>query len=231
MIEPCKPVDVPAERAKFLFRSSQVLGKGQRLGGALPCVLLTASEDESAQVRALDAGADAFVRKDDDMDIILARIGAVMRRRADLPLNKIASLSGPRKILAVDDSDAFDLGSHQLRFLITPYVHQWDSMLAYDATTRTVFCSDVFISLGEGPAVTDRDESDAMLDAYRMIGIFPSKRHLDAALDKIEATEPATLACHHGSVKGGQGVAGYLHAMRENDLTGLTEWNPMAEAR
>jgi flavorubredoxin len=69
-----------------------------------------------------------------------------------------------REPLAVDDSDAFDLGSHQLRFLITPYVHQWDSMLAYDATTRTVFCSDVFISLGEGPAVTDRDESDAMLD-------------------------------------------------------------------
>jgi hypothetical protein len=64
-----------------------------------------------------------------------------------------------------------------------------------------------------------------------MIGIFPSKRHLDAALDKIEATEPVTLACHHGSVKGGQGVAGYLDAMRENDVTGLTEWNPMAEAR
>ncbi|HWM06105.1 MAG TPA: hypothetical protein VNP92_27490 [Actinophytocola sp.] len=75
----------------------------------------------------------------------------------------------------------------------------------------------------------DRDESDAMLDAYRTIGIFPSKRHLDSALDKIEATEPATLACHHGSVKGGRGVQGYLRALRENDVTGLTEWNPMAE--
>jgi flavorubredoxin len=134
-----------------------------------------------------------------------------------------------REPLVVDDSDAFDLGSHRLRFLVTPYVHQWDSMLAYDETTRTVFCSDVFISLGEGPAVTDRDESDAMLDAYRMIGIFPSKPHLDSALDKIEAAEPATLACHHGSVKGGRGVQGYLRAMRENDVTGLTEWNPMAE--
>jgi hypothetical protein len=47
-----------------------------------------------------------------------------------------------REPLAVDDSDAFDLGSHRLRFLVTPYVHQWDSMLAYDETTRTVFCSD-----------------------------------------------------------------------------------------
>ncbi len=134
-----------------------------------------------------------------------------------------------REPLAIDDTDAFDLGAHRLRFLVTPYVHQWDSMLACDETTRTVFCSDVFISLGEGPAVTDHDESDAMLDAYRTIGIFPSKRHLDAALDKIEATKPATLACHHGSVKGGSGVQGYLRAMRENDVTGLTEWNPMAE--
>ncbi len=134
-----------------------------------------------------------------------------------------------REPLAVDDTDAFDLGAHRLRFLVTPYVHQWDSMLAYDETTRTVFCSDVLISLGEGPAVIDHDESDAMLNAYRAIGIFPSKRHLDSALDKIEATRPATLACHHGSVKGGQGVQGYLRALRENDVTGLTEWNPMAE--
>ncbi len=80
-----------------------------------------------------------------------------------------------REPLAIDDTDAFDLGAHRLRFLVTPYVHQWDSMLACDETTRTVFCSDVFISLGEGPAVTDHDESDAMLDAYRTIGIFPIK--------------------------------------------------------
>lgn len=70
----------------------------------LPCILLTASEDSGAQLRALDAGADAFVRKDDDMDVILARVAAVMRRQMDRPLDKVASLSGPRKILAVDDS-------------------------------------------------------------------------------------------------------------------------------
>jgi flavorubredoxin len=148
-------------------------------------------------------------------------------RAVGSPIGAAVNLSdfAIRDPLAVDDSDTFDLGSHRLRFLVRPYVYQWDSMLAYDETTRTVLCSDVFISLGEGPAVTDRDESDA----YRTIGISPSKRHLDSALDKIEATEPATLACHHGSVKGGRGVQGYLRAMRENDVTVLTEWNPMAE--
>lgn len=48
-------------------------------------------------------------------------------------------------------------------------------------------CSDVFITAGEGPAVTDRD--------------------------------------------GGRAVSGYLRALRENEMTGLTEWNPMAETR
>lgn len=147
------------------------------------------------------------------------------------PIGVAVNLSdfAAREPVAVDESSELELGAHRLRFLITPYVHQWDSMLAYDVSTRTVFCSDVFISLGEGPAVTDRDESDAMLDAYRMIGIFPSKRYLDSALDKIAAVGPATLACHHGSVKGGGAVSGYLRALRENDVTGLTEWNPMAE--
>jgi len=71
---------------------------------AIPCLLLTASEDGRAQLRALEAGADAFVRKDEDMEIILARLGAVMRRQTDGPVDQVASLIGPRKILAVDDS-------------------------------------------------------------------------------------------------------------------------------
>ena len=73
----------------------------------------------------------------------------------------------------------------------------------------------------------DGDHSDAMLDSYRMVGIFLSRAHLDAALDKIEAVAPATLA-HHGSVKGGQ-ITPYLRAVREHDVTGVTEWNPMRE--
>jgi hypothetical protein len=37
----------------------------------------------------------------------------------------------------------------------------------------------------------------------RSIGLFPSRAHLDAALDKIDLLRPATLACHHGTVKTG----------------------------
>jgi DNA-binding response OmpR family regulator len=78
-----------------------------RLDAALrgiPCLLLTASEEHGAELRALDAGADAFVRKDDDVDVILARLAAVLRSTAPSTGVETVSLVGPRKILAVDDS-------------------------------------------------------------------------------------------------------------------------------
>src|SRR5579863_9560064 len=53
-----------------------------RLDAALrgiPCLLLTASEDQRSELRALDAGADAFVRKDEDIEVILAKLVATLR--------------------------------------------------------------------------------------------------------------------------------------------------------
>lgn len=82
-----------------------------RLDAALrgiPCLLLTASEELSAEIQAFDAGADAFIRKDDDLAVILARLKASLRtahaRSGD---RETLSLLAPKKILAVDDSETF----------------------------------------------------------------------------------------------------------------------------
>jgi len=72
---------------------------------ATPCILLTASEDHGAELRALDAGADAFVRKE-DLEVVLARISAVVRGTSVEPV-QAASLMGPKRILAVDDSSTY----------------------------------------------------------------------------------------------------------------------------
>lgn len=133
-----------------------------------------------------------------------------------------------RPPLSVDEKSVLDLGNHRLRFLMTPYVHTWESMLAFDDSTGTLFSSDVFIQPGPGPAITDADLTEDMIAAYRMVGIFPSRAHLNAALDKIETLQPSTLACHHGSVKSGQ-IASYIRALRDHDVTGLTTWNPMQQ--
>jgi two-component system NtrC family sensor kinase len=78
----------------------------------IPCLLLTASEELGAEVSALDAGADAFVRKDEDTAVVIAKLKAAMRSagaqvQARAQDGGTASLLGPKKILTVDDSETY----------------------------------------------------------------------------------------------------------------------------
>lgn len=82
-----------------------------RLDAALrdvPCLLLTASEGMHAELGALDAGADGFVRKEDSLEVILARLAAVLRR-SGVPTrtDETRSLLATQRILAVDDSPTY----------------------------------------------------------------------------------------------------------------------------
>ncbi len=81
-----------------------------RLDAALrrtPCLLLTGSDDDGAELAALEAGADAFVRKDEDVELVLARLAAVLRGTGAAAAESPVSLESPRRILAVDDSSTF----------------------------------------------------------------------------------------------------------------------------
>jgi DNA-binding response OmpR family regulator/signal transduction histidine kinase len=73
-----------------------------------PCLMLTASEDRSQELLALDAGADGFVRKGEDLGVVLARLAAVLRSAsAPSALDSQSSVLGPKRILAVDDSSTY----------------------------------------------------------------------------------------------------------------------------
>jgi two-component system, NtrC family, sensor kinase len=70
-----------------------------------PCILLTASEERSGEIRALDAGADDYVRKEENTEIILTRLSAILRTSAAPSAGRPAvSLLAPKRVLAVDDS-------------------------------------------------------------------------------------------------------------------------------
>ncbi|AUH50681.1 hypothetical protein CXB49_07630 [Chromobacterium sp. ATCC 53434] len=75
----------------------------------VPCILLTGADEDGAELHALDAGADAFVRKDGDAGVLLARLAAVLRNVDDV--GRMASQQAGRRILAVDDSPSY---LHQL---------------------------------------------------------------------------------------------------------------------
>jgi two-component system NtrC family sensor kinase len=82
-----------------------------RLDAALrgvPCLLLTGSEDDRAELRALDSGADTFLRKEGDVGMVLARLAALLRNVTwQASQEDTRSLLGPKKILAVDDSATY----------------------------------------------------------------------------------------------------------------------------
>ena len=81
-----------------------------------PCLLLTAAEGTNDELRALDAGADAYVRKSEDLGVILVRVAALLRGAVATDGESSPSLLGPKRLLAVDDSITYldELGS-QLR--------------------------------------------------------------------------------------------------------------------
>ena len=73
-----------------------------------PCLLLTATESTGDELRTFEAGADAYVRKGVDTELILARILALLRSLGShLTEPAVAGLLGPKKILTVDDSPTY----------------------------------------------------------------------------------------------------------------------------
>jgi len=79
-----------------------------------PCLLLTGSDEQDAEVRALEAGADGFIRKE-DLGLIVARVRALLRSVGPLRGDS-HSLLAPKRILAVDDdADYRDTISELLR--------------------------------------------------------------------------------------------------------------------
>ncbi|HEY1547686.1 MAG TPA: response regulator [Kofleriaceae bacterium] len=69
-----------------------------------PCLLLTGSHDAVAEISALDAGADAFARKDADIDVILARLSAIVQRTGE---NPVEGMVGPKRVLLVDSDGEY----------------------------------------------------------------------------------------------------------------------------
>ncbi|MGE0488215.1 MAG: response regulator [Vulcanimicrobiota bacterium] len=71
-----------------------------------PCLMLTGSGDSTSESRMLDAGADAFLKKNEVPALLLARVAAVIRA-GQAPPDAPSSLLGPARLLAVDDSSIY----------------------------------------------------------------------------------------------------------------------------
>ena len=58
----------------------------------------------------------------------------------------------------LEDGEVIDLGGKRVRHIDTPHVpHNWEARVLYEETTGTLFCGDLFTSLGNGPALSEDD--------------------------------------------------------------------------
>jgi two-component system response regulator QseB len=68
----------------------QVLAELRSHGNTLPIVVLTARDSVAERIKGLDAGADDYLCKPFDFDELVARLRAVLRRRAGQPIPILA---------------------------------------------------------------------------------------------------------------------------------------------
>jgi flavorubredoxin len=123
-----------------------------------------------------------------------------------------------REPVVVADGEMLDLGSHRLRFLMTPQVNQWDSMMIYEEATQTLFPNDLF-STGGFEARVDRDFSQESLAAARAYGYQADDRKaLNKALDKIAHLPVKTVATMHGPTIAGH-YGALVRCFRDNALS------------
>ncbi|MEJ7656669.1 MAG: hypothetical protein WKF33_06545 [Thermoleophilaceae bacterium] len=119
------------------------------------------------------------------------------------------------KVQGFIDGETLDLGRHRLRFLETPHVHHWDSMMLYEETTGSVFPSDLYLQPGEQPAVVSENLGDAMCAGYRDVGIFAHEGPVRNVVDRLEALEPRWMHAMHGGSITAEAIPSYTRALRE----------------
>jgi flavorubredoxin len=116
------------------------------------------------------------------------------------------------------DGETLDLGRHKLRFLETPHVHHWDSMMVVEETTGSLFPSDLFLQPGDQPPVVSENLADSMCAVYRAVGIFAHEDPVRRVVDRIEALQPKWIHAMHGGTLTARALPAYVRALREQDF-------------
>ncbi len=122
----------------------------------------------------------------------------------DVSLNDLAD----RPPRALAEGEVLDLGGKRIRILPTPHVpHAWEAQAAFEETTRTLFCGDLFAHVGNEGPVTEQDIVEPAMAAEDMFASTSLGPRTAPTLRRLAELEPATLALMHGASFRGDGAA------------------------
>lgn len=113
------------------------------------------------------------------------------------------------------DGEVLELGKRRLRFLETPHVHHWDSMMLFEETSKSLFPSDLFIQAGDQPPTVTENLGAQMCAYYREIGIFAHEDPVRRVVDRIEGLDPDWVHGMHGGSLDRQTLPHFVRALRE----------------
>jgi flavorubredoxin len=153
------------------------------------------------------------------MDRFLAEApgGQLVGSALSIQLNA-RSFGIPHRTLGFKDGETLALGRHTLRFLETPHVHHWDSMMVVEETTKSLFPSDLFLQPGEQPPVVTENLGQAMCDVYRAVGIFAHERPVRRVVDRLSALDLDWVHSMHGGTLTRAALPPYAAALREQEF-------------
>jgi flavorubredoxin len=117
-------------------------------------------------------------------------------------------------VRGVQDGDVLELGRHRLRFLETPHVPQWDSLMVVDETTHSLFPADLFGQPGDQPAIVNEDLSKLECKWHRENGLFAAAEPVLRVVDRLEKLNLQWVHPMHGGSLPGEILAHYIHGLR-----------------
>ncbi len=108
---------------------------------------------------------------------------------------------------AIADGERISLGTHSVRWLDAPHLpHAWECGFLTEERTSTLLCGDLFTQGGaDCPPLTESDILGPSEAFRHRMDYFSHTKNARALLEKLASTEPATLACMHGSAWHGDG--------------------------
>jgi flavorubredoxin len=136
------------------------------------------------------------------------------------------------RVRGFQDGERLALGRHTLRFLETPHVHHWDSMMIVEESTNSLSPSDLFLQPGDQPPVVTENLSDGMCEVYRKVGIFAHETPVRRVVDRISGIDPAWVHAMHGGTLTREALPAYVSALRQQEFAyrGLLLGRPLEEA-
>lgn len=116
------------------------------------------------------------------------------------------------------DNEVLKTGRRSFRFIMTPHVHHWDSMMVFEETTKSLFPSDLFIQPGENRPVISEDLSEQMIGLYRAAGIFASEKPVRKTTKRLQKLSPEMVYPMHGSCIEKAAFSKYVDAIMNQEF-------------